>query len=333
MEKSVFHLNFEASLELSLAFLKSMELPWREVVRSNSKEKKTMPKKILITGENSYIGNSFIKYCSGNKSYYQIDKLNVRGERWKQFDFSLYESVIHVAGIAHLKETEIDDALYYSVNRDLAVQVAEKAKLDGVKQFIFLSTMSIYGVESGVINNSTPINPTSHYGKSKRQAEKLIKPLASSQFQIAIIRPPMVYGQDCKGNYPKLSKFVRKYKVFPNIKNQRSMIYIENLVESIKLILDYQLTGIFCPQNEEYVQTTNLAKMIGKVNHFKVITVPNLLNIFSGLAKNNSTFNKVAGSLVYDKGLSTFATLDGKDLNYNVIDFMTSVKKTELKLY
>ena len=95
-------------------------------------------KKILITGKDSYIGTQVEQYLK-NKGEYQIDTLDMRKEDWKQYDFSAYDVVFHVAGIAHAdtgKMTKERKQLYYSVNTKLTLETAHKAKKDGVKQFI-----------------------------------------------------------------------------------------------------------------------------------------------------------------------------------------------------
>lgn len=285
--------------------------------------------RILITGKNSYVGNAIERLLSNYPANYSVEQFDIRVGAWETKDFSNYSIVIHVAGIAHQKETDANKELYYEVNRDLALDIALKSKAEGVKHFVFMSTMSVYGQESGMIDHHTPVNPTSHYGKSKLEAENGITLLESGKFKVAILRPPMVYGKDCKGNYPRLSKFIKKYKVFPNIRNQRSMIYIKNLAECIKLIIDYKLSGMFFPQNQQYVESKELVQSIGHVNGCKVSLIPNLLWIFNIAARISSTVAKVTGSLTYDKKMSTITLSDGKVLDYNVVDFESSIKETE----
>ncbi|MBE5817407.1 MAG: NAD-dependent epimerase/dehydratase family protein, partial [Clostridiales bacterium] len=186
-------------------------------------------KKILITGANSYIGTSFEKYINENYSdKYTVDTVDMIDGTWREKDFSSYDSVFHVAGIAHQKETKENAPLYYKVNRDLVIEAAKKAKNDGVKQFVFLSSMSVYGMETGVITEDTLPSPKSNYGKSKLQAEEELDKIQSEGFVIAKIRPPMVYGEGCKGNYQTLIKIARKLPFFPDYENQRSMIHIDN---------------------------------------------------------------------------------------------------------
>ena len=140
-------------------------------------------KKILITGADSYIGTSVEKWLGKDPEKYQVDTVDMRTDSWKEKDFSPYDVVFHVAGIAHVKETKENQDLYYQVNRDLAYETATKAKSDGVRQFIFLSSMSVYGIDTGVIDKNTPVKPKSAYGKSKFQAEELINKLADDRKQ------------------------------------------------------------------------------------------------------------------------------------------------------
>ena len=194
---------------------------------------------------------------------------------WKEKSFAEYDVVFHVAGIAHQKETSENSELYYKVNRDLAIETATKAKAEGVKQFIFLSSMSVYGMETGVITRDTVPTPKSNYGKSKLQAEEGIASLSDDSFTVTVIRPPMVYGRGCKGNFQSVVKIVMKSPVFPRIKNERSMIYIDNLNAFVKLCIDRQPRGVFFPQNREYVTTVDMAKGISaalnKKRYFSVL--------------------------------------------------------------
>ena len=189
---------------------------------------------------------------------------------WKEKSFSEYDSVFHVAGIAHKKETKQNAYLYYEVNRDLAVKTAKKAKADGVGQFIFLSSMSIYGMDTGVITKETKPSPQSHYGKSKWQAEQEIAQLGSEGFQVCILRPPMVYGKGCKGNFNSVKKLVEKLPIFPYVKNQRSMIYIDNLSSFVRMCVDKELSGVYFPQNRGYISTVAMARGIATALQKKI---------------------------------------------------------------
>ena len=119
------------------------------------------------------------------------------------------------------------------------MDTARKAKEDGVSQFIFMSSIIVYGNEGqkGIINQNTKENPADFYGRSKLMAEEGLKVLEDENFKVAVIRPPMIYGKDSKGNYPRLSKMAKKLPFFPYVANQRSMLHIDNLCELIYLII------------------------------------------------------------------------------------------------
>ena len=258
-------------------------------------------KKILITGAGSYIGTSFEKYIKENyPDEYIVDTVDMIDGSWREKSFVGYDSVFHVAGIAHQKETKKNVHLYYEVNRNLAIETAKKAKSDGVKQFIFLSSMSVYGMDTGVITKETKPNPKSNYGKSKWQAEQEIAPLASDEFKVCILRPPMVYGKGCKGNFQTVVKIVKKFPIFPNVKNERSMIYIDNLSSFVKRCMDCELFGVRFPQNKEYMSTKDMALWISEALH-KTIYFEYITGICVGILRCiHPTAKKGFGSLIYD---------------------------------
>lgn len=277
-------------------------------------------KNILIVGKNSYLGKNIEAWLGKFQEKYCTSTISVRDNSWESLDYSGYDTVLYIAGIAHIKETKENSALYYRVNCDLAYNVAKKVKKAGVKHFIFFSSMSVYGMEIGNINQDTPLSPNSHYGKSKLQAEKLLSKLEDVFFKIAIIRPPMIYGKGCKGNYVKLSNLVLKTPIFPDITNRRSMIYIDNLCMYVQLIIDNNDKGIFLPQNGEYVCTTEMARLIAQAHNKKVKTTKLFNPIISNIKID--TINKVFGSLVYDKSISKYE-------GYNPIPLEESILFTE----
>ena len=277
-------------------------------------------KKILITGANSYIGTSFEDYISKLDDY-QVDTVDMMDNLWKEQDFSSYDVVFHVAGIAHIKEIPEIESLYYKVNRDLVIDVAKKAKNSGVKQFVFLSSMSVYGLTSGIITPNTVPNPNTYYGKSKLQAEVGLQLLRDDSFKISILRPPMVYGKNCKGNFQSLIKIAKKLSFFPYVNNQRSMIYIDNLSSFVKKAIDEELDGIFFPQNKEYVNTSNLEKLIANSMNKKMIIVKSTYPLIMLLRKFIVQADKAFGTLIY-KDTEQF------DFSYNVVNFEETIRKS-----
>lgn len=259
-------------------------------------------KRILITGSNSYIGTNVERYLSQYSDSYFVQTVNVKNNQWKNMDFSSIDVILHVAGIAHVKESKINAHLYYDVNEKLAIDIAEKAKSEGVKQFIVLSTMSVYGLNVGHITKKTIPSPINNYGKSKYNADIKLGKMRCNTFKVAILRPPMVYGKGCKGNYQILRKFALGSPVFPDYRNKRSMIYIGNLIFFIKQLIDNEDEGLFFPQDSEYVCTTEMVKQIAKFNEKKIKT-STFFNFFIYilLKFNLSIFEKVFGDLTYEK--------------------------------
>lgn len=293
----------------------------------------TRTKKILITGANSYIGTNFEKYVRKWNGRYQVDTVDTVSDSWKQMNFSAYDCVYHVAGIAHSDGGHLDEsrkARYYKINRDLTIEVAQKAKAEGVKQFIFMSSAIVYGASAHVgmqkiITKDTPTNPANCYGDSKVQAELGLMPMNDDQFKVVILRPPMIYGPGCKGNYPILSKLAKKLPVFPAVKNQRSMLYIENLAEFVRLMIENEEQGIFWPQNAMYSNTTQLVRLIAKVNKKNIAVIHGFAWILKLLSPVIPMIDKAFGSLTYDMKLSEYKQ------DYRVCTLEESIFITERK--
>ncbi|WP_430599608.1 UDP-glucose 4-epimerase [Enterococcus sp. AZ095a] len=253
-------------------------------------------KRILITGENSYIGNSFLKYISKFPDDYIVDTISVRGKEWKNVNFSEFDSVIHLAGIVHKRN--VNSSIYYSINTALSEELAKKSKYDGVKQFIYFSSMSVFGTQNGEINKGTECNPQNHYGKSKLLAENILLKLSSDSFKVAIVRPPMVYGEHAPGNYKKLKILSRYAVMFPNSNNKRSMISSNLLSKHIKKLVDTNFYGYYHPQDAEYINTSFMIRNLRLKNNKETY----LVKMFFLKKIKISIINKVFGDLYYGRG-------------------------------
>ena len=273
-------------------------------------------KRILITGANSYIGVSFEKYIKDNFSNdFEVDTVDMIDGSWREKSFEGYDVVYHVAGIAHSDSGKISkekEKLYRSVNTDLTIETAKKAKADGVKQFIFMSSMIVYGESAPIgkkktITRETKPAPANCYGDSKLQAELGIQPLQDESFKVAVVRPPMIYGKNSKGNFSQLERYAQKVKIFPYVVNERSMLYIGNLVEFIRLLITNNDSGVFFPQNAEYSNTSELVQMIAAAKDKKL----SLLKGFSWLLKLLGLFvykiNKAFGNFSYEQSMSNYS--------------------------
>lgn len=264
-------------------------------------------KRILITGANSYIGTSFKEYLAKWPDEYQVDTLDMVTDTWREHSFAGYDSVFHVAGIAHQDSVKISEErkkLFYRVNRDLTIETAQKAKDEGVRQFIFMSSFSVYGASASigrtrVISYDSPTAPNGAYGESKRQAEEGILPMNSPQFSVCVFRPPMIYGPKCKGNYVRLAGAAMRLPFFPDIQNVRSMLFIGNLCVYTKMAIDTCMAGVFVPQNSEYVCTSEMVKKIAAV-HGKQIVLTRFFNPFLRfLSGKVDVIDKVFGNMIF----------------------------------
>lgn len=286
-------------------------------------------KKILITGKESYIGTSVENWLLKTPGVYQVDTVDMKNDNWKTVSFSGYDVVFHVAGIAHVSADPKMKELYFSVNRDLAIETAKKARVEGVKQFIFMSSIIVYGNSARVgkekwISFDTKEQPADFYGQSKLEAERGMLPLENESFKVAVIRPPMIYGKGSKGNYRRLSSLARKAPIFPDIKNCRSMLHIDNLCEFVRLLIEHEGSGIFYPQNREYVATGDMVRVIAACHNKKL----HLTGIFNPAIRVCGRFagiiNKVFGNMAYKKEMSEYW-----EYQYCVVDFEESIRRTE----
>lgn len=257
--------------------------------------------KIAITGSSGFIGSSFIK----NNSEFEILEVDLISNMIEDIDLNGIDSVLHLAAIVHqTKGTEED--IYFKVNRDLAYETAKQAKSCGVKQFILMSTVKVYGEST---DNSLPWNeksickPEDAYGRSKLEAEKLIKELEDDLFKVAIIRSPLVYGAGVKANMYNLIRLIDKFRILPlgGINNRRSIVYIGNLLALIHQVINKRVSGVFIPSDKYAWSTTQLCKIIAESIEKRVffINVPVIVQKYiSKIAPNSG--NRLFGSLEVD---------------------------------
>lgn len=292
-------------------------------------------KKVLITGANSYIGTAFEQYLLQNyPGEYVVDTVDMVDGTWRTKDFSGYHSIFHVAGIAHSDSGKISEEkakLYYAVNTNLTVETAQKAKADGAGQFVFMSSAIVYGESAPIgkmklITSETLPTPANCYGDSKLQAERGILPLQDDDFHVVVLRPPIIYGKGSKGNYPLLSKIARKTPIFPAVDNRRSVLYVENLCEFVCLMIRNREKGIFHPQNDRQVSTSDWVKEIAGVHGKKMYLVKGFGWALRLMSHVTSVVNKAFGSFCYDESLSVYKE------NYRVCDLQESIKRTEKTL-
>lgn len=333
LKKSLFILtSFYAVVTAIVNIFRKKNLKIEEKEEREIKQTEVKEKNILITGANSYIGESVEKWLKQTSDRYHVTTLDMLDPHWKEHDFSKYDVVYHVAGIAHADVGNVSDEVkekYYKVNRDLALEVANIAKDKGVQQFIFMSSMIIYsGCKETFITKETVPQAENFYGDSKLQADLALQKLNDETFKVCIVRPPMIYGKGSKGNYPLLVKLATKLPVFPIVKNRRSMLHIDNLCEFIRLMIDNEEAGIFFPQNDEYTNTSDMVEMVAKVKGHKIIMIPGVNFIIQLMTKIpgkiGTLSNKAFGNSAYDMILSCY-----DKGNYRVHSLNESIQVSE----
>lgn len=282
-------------------------------------------KKVLITGSGSYVGESVRKYILAKNPSYRIDTVDTINDAWRHADYTKYDVVFHVAGIAHVNADPKMEPLYYKVNRDLTIDIAKQAKAAGVKQFIFMSSQIVFheskSLKTEVLTCQTKENPNGFYGDSKLQAELGIKPLEDENFKICILRPCMIYGLNAKGNFLRLVKLARKTPIFPEWHNKRSMLYIDNLAEFVYQVIERKLAGIFYPQNRELADTVEIIRFFAREAGHK-IWITKLFNPCVWLGSFVlQPINKMFATYYYDPSMSVV------EFDYQLVYFEDSLKR------
>lgn len=283
--------------------------------------------RVLITGAGSYVGESVRKYILAKSKNFEFNAVDTMDDNWKKVDYTKYDVVFHVAGIAHVNADPKMKPLYYKVNRNLTIEVAKHAKTAGVKQFIFMSSQIVFhesqSLKGEVLTKETKKNPNGFYGDSKLQAEKGLHELECDTFKLCILCPPMIYGPNSKGNFPRLVKLAQKSPVFPAWHNNRSMLYIDNLAEFVKQAIERQLSGTFYPQNRELADTVEIIRFFAKEAGHKVW----ISRLFNPLVWLGSfvfqPINKMFATYYYDPEMSRM------DFEYQLVSFEESLKRMD----
>lgn len=281
--------------------------------------------KVLITGAGSYVGESVRRYILASSTDFVIDCVDTFNNNWQKADFSQYDAVYHVAGIAHVNADPKMEPLYYQVNRDLTIEIAGAAKSAGVKHFIFMSSQIVFhesqSLKSEMLTAQTPPNPNGFYGDSKLQAEIGLKELACDSFKVCILRPPMIYGPNSKGNFPRLIKLAKSTPVFPAWHNKRSMLFIDNLAEFVKQAIIRRLSGTFYPQNRELADTVEIVRFFAKANNHRIW----ITRLFNPLVWLGSfvlqPINKMFATYYYSPEMSAM------DFDYQLVSFEQSLQQ------
>lgn len=267
-------------------------------------------KTLMITGASGFIGSNFIERYKDKYNIISMDLLKVKPE---EIDFNGVDTVLHLAALVHQMQGAPREK-YFEVNTELTKKVAEEAKKQGVKHFVFYSTVKVYGYDGDLYNHNMILNEESEcnpvndpYGESKWEAEKILRALENDKFKVGIIRPPMVYGKGVKGNMESLIKLVKLLPILPfnYNKNRRSLVNIENLMYLTALVIDKEVQGVFLPLDEKNISLKEIVEGIEKAYNLKRINIPMIQPIFWLLTKiKPNIMVRLFGTLQFDNKLT-----------------------------
>ncbi len=261
-------------------------------------------RKVLVIGKSGFIGGTLAQWL-GERGY-EVFLVSGRREEWKSFDMTGIDTVVYAAGLAHTKEKKGSEELFLKANVWQAQGSAKKAKQSGVSQYIYISSMNVYGSAGKRIGADTPVEPDSLYGRSKRQGELKILELESGQLAVAIIRPPVVSGAGCKGSIRLLEKASNYITFFPDFPNQRSMIDIINLCSFISCLIDSNARGVYHPQNKEYISTYQLLSLMAHSRGRTVRPISFLNPLIARMIPRVKLLRKIFGDDCYDRAMSEY---------------------------
>lgn len=285
-------------------------------------------KRVLITGAGSYVGTHVMEWLQKNPDMLYVEAVDTFADNWKKADYSKFDVVYHVAGIAEVNGKKGMKDLYYKVNTDLTIEIAKHAKEAGIKQFIFMSSMIVFhesqSLKTEMLTTETKPNPNGFYGDSKLQAENGLHELECPTFKVCILRPPMIYGPNSKGNFLRLGWLATKTPIFPLWHNQRSMLYIDNLAEFVKQAIILGLRGTYYPQNKELADTVEIVRFFAKKYNHK-IWFSKLFNPFVWMGSFFlQPLNKMFASYYYDPAMSKM------DFDYQLVSQEKSFEGLEI---
>lgn len=263
-------------------------------------------KTLMITGASGFIGTNFIERYKDKYNMVPVDLLKIKPE---EIEFKNVDTVLHLAALVHQMNGAPREK-YFEINTELTRKIAEAAKKNKVKQFVFYSTVKVYGYDGDLYNHNFVLNEYSKcnpvndpYGESKWEAEKILSEIESDNFIVSVIRPPMVYGKGVKGNMESLIKLVKKLPVLPfnYTKNRRSFVNIDNLLYLTSLVIDKEKEGIFLPLDEKSLSLKEMIEGIEEGLKIKRIKVPMIQPFFWILTKiKPNIMVRLYGSLQFD---------------------------------
>ncbi len=255
---------------------------------------------IAVTGANGFVGQRFMRYKTEK---YKLVPVPLRSTKPQSISLQNVDAIVHLAGKAHDMKLR-DEKVYFDINYALTKELAEHALRSGVKHFIYISSVKVYGEGSDTpLDEASPCHPEDPYGRSKLKAEEYLQTLQDPEFTISIVRPPVVYGPGVKGNIIRLLEAIDKGSMLPlgNTRNQRSMVFLDNLIELLHRIIDSRASGIFVAGDEQPLSTDGLIQLISNKlgRKTRLLSIPGFMRKLMSMVKPG-LYKRLFGSFVVD---------------------------------
>lgn len=289
-----------------------------------------------IVGAGSFIGSAVASHLQQKHSHtIEVKEIESLDDAWKSEDFSQYDVLLYAAGIVPWAldrkklgiASDADEQAYLDVvNADLARKVGKKAKKEGVRHLVFLSTSDVYAKSTSadprsIVDFSTKPCPESAYGKSKLKAEGMLQELESDDFCVSLLRLPMVYGPHCtRGSFASLARLAAKVPIFPDVQNARSTLFTGNLAELVAVLASARNGGTYLPQDPAWASTSQLVQLLAEAQGSHVRLVRWASGPCLYLARHNAMARKMFGNFRY--GL----TASNTDLKYQCFELREAIQ-------
>ena len=264
-------------------------------------EKKTL----MITGSSGFVGSNFInKY----KEKYNIIPVCLIENRPEDLNYDGVDCILHLAALVHQMKGAPEEK-YFEINTELTKRLAETAKSNGISHFVFYSTVKVYGYDGDIYNHNfildknSECKPNDPYGKSKYEAEEILRGLEDNNFKVTYIRPPMIYGLGVKGNMINLIKLINTFPILPfnYDENKRSIVSITNLLDITKEVIDKEKIGIYIPTDGKAVSIKEIVEGIAEGLDKKIVLIKFPKFVYNLLCKvKPNIMVRLYGSLQFD---------------------------------
>lgn len=278
-------------------------------------------KKIVVTGAKGKLSCKTAEWLN-NKNDYSAKQMSLRNGI-EEVNLDGVDSVVHIAGVTPQNVKSPDD--YYKINTVLTEKLANKSKIQGVRHFVYISSMAVYGItqsidqNGGQVNANTPCNPIDEYGKSKLRAEKSLVNLQDDRFKVCIIRVPSVFDEE-KTEYTDQYKYLSdKLPFIPKAftGNYKSFIHTNDLCELIYLVLENETGGVICPDDGE-ISAFDICRFISP--HKPVSRISG--KMIESFMRNNPRITDYYGAVYYSSSLTN--VFGGK---YRITDVRSAIGK------